>query len=80
MGFVTVNGLLYFLEISPYLEILPPSNVAASFCQLAHPINAAIEILPHGKGLMAIHMCTRNIHAYIIIEAAYMYVRACRSL
>ena len=35
-----------------------PRNVAASICQLI-PINAALEISPHGKGSTAISVCTR---------------------
>ena len=40
-----------------------PRNVAASICQLV-PINAALEISPHGKGSTAISVCTHTLRAY----------------
>ena len=57
-----------------------PRNVAASICQLV-PINAALEISPHGKGSTAISVCTRAFYVHtnrFIIEA--VYTCACRSL
>ena len=63
MGFVTVNGLPYFLKIFPHLEILPPSKCCLIFLP-TYPINAAIEILLHGKGSTAIHVCAHIVGAY----------------
>ena len=77
MGVVTFNGLPYFLEISPHLEILPPSKCCRIFLP-THPINAATEILAHGKGLTFICVSTHVHTNRLIIEAGY--VRACRSL
>ena len=77
MGFVTVNGLLYFLEISLHLEILPHSKCRCIFLP-THPINATIEILPHGKGSTAMYVCAYVHTNRLIIETAY--VHACRSL
>ena len=57
-----------------------PRNLAASICQLI-PINAALEISPHGKGLTAISVCARAFYLHtnrFIIEA--MYAHACQSL
>ena len=57
-----------------------PRNVAASICQFV-PINAALEISPHGKGSTAISVCARAFYVHtnrLIIEA--VYARACRSL
>ena len=49
-------------------------------CQLV-PINAALEISPHGEGSTAISICTRTFYVHttrLILEA--VYARACRSL
>ena len=57
-----------------------PWNVAASICQLV-PINAALEISPHGKGSTTISVCARTFYVHttrLIIEA--VYTRAYRSL
>ena len=57
-----------------------PRNVVTSICQLV-PINAALEISPHGKGSTGISLCA---HAFyvptnrLIVEV--VYVRACQSL
>ena len=57
-----------------------PRNVAASICHLV-PINAALEISPHGKGSIEISVCAGTFYVHttrLIIEA--VYVRAYRSL
>ena len=51
-----------------------PQNVAACFCELI-PINAALEILPHGKGSPAtVRMSTCTLCAY---KLAYYWSHAC---
>ena len=48
------------------LKSCRPRNLAASICQLV-PINAALEISPHGKGSTTISVCARAfcVHSYI---------------
>ena len=75
----TASIIPYFLEISPHLEILPPSKC----CHIYLPTrpNAALEISPHGKGSTAIYIyaCTFCMHTNrLIMEAVYR--DACQSL
>ena len=50
-----------------------PRNLTASICQLV-PINAALEISPHGKGSTAISICAQAFYVHttrLVIEAVY---------
>ena len=52
-----------------------PRNVTTYICQLV-PINAALEILPHGKGLTAISVCAQAFYVHttrLVIEAVYAH-------
>ena len=51
----TSQYIPYFLEIPPPLKCI---------CQLV-PINATLEISPHGKGSTAISVCARTFYVYI---------------
>ena len=56
-----------------------PRNLAASICQLV-PINAALQISPHGKGSTAISVCAQAFYVHLtrlIINAVYARVRRC---
>ena len=51
-----------------------PRNVAASICHLV-PINATLEISPHGKGSIEISVCAGTFYVHttrLIIEAVYV--------
>ena len=61
--------ILYFLEISLHLEILPPLKCRRIYLP-THP-NATIEISLHGKGSTAISVCACTFYVHtnrLIIE------------
>ena len=64
------------------LKFFRPRNVTTCFCQLI-PVNAALNILPHGKELTDINACIRALYMYGHTLQAYqlcmcMCVSLCR--
>ena len=62
-----------FPRNGPHLEIPLPLKCHCMFLPIP-VLNAALEMSPHGKGSVAIYICTNALHMY---TNAWAYFRSC---